>query len=159
MSERAVAALLLLLHVTQVCKWWNKCKHVAPTHTNTNTLSQCDQIGRFIGLWATFQIICQQLISPISHILRQFMSKCLIFLVKSFLGNFYRHSATFYWSHCSLALALFHSRKITHAMWYPPNSLIYCTLTLSFFLSFFCSYQYLPRYLPERWNIQSRHHL
>ena len=60
--------------------------------------------------------------------------------MKSFLGNFYRHSATFYWSHCSLALALFHSRKITHAMWYPPNSLIYCTLTLSFFLSFFLSF-------------------
>ena len=27
------------------------------------------------------------------------MSKSLIFLVKSFLGNFYRHWATFYWSH------------------------------------------------------------
>ena len=25
---------------------------------------QCDQIGRFIGLWATFQSICQQLICP-----------------------------------------------------------------------------------------------
>ena len=28
------------------------------------------------------------------------MSKSLIFLVKSFLVNFYRHLATFYWSHC-----------------------------------------------------------
>ena len=27
------------------------------------------------------------------------VSKCFIFLVKSFLGNFYRHLATFYWSH------------------------------------------------------------
>ena len=26
--------------------------------------------------------------------------KSLIFLVESFLGNFYRHLATFYWSHC-----------------------------------------------------------
>ena len=27
------------------------------------------------------------------------VSKSLIFLMKSFLGNFYRHLATFYWSH------------------------------------------------------------
>ena len=30
------------------------------------------------------------------------MSKSFIFLVKSFLGNFYRHLATFYWSHWSV---------------------------------------------------------
>ena len=28
------------------------------------------------------------------------VSKCFNFLIKSFLGNFYRHLATFYWSHC-----------------------------------------------------------
>ena len=28
------------------------------------------------------------------------VSKSFIFLVKSFWGNFYRHLATFYWSHC-----------------------------------------------------------
>ena len=28
------------------------------------------------------------------------VSKSLNFLVKSFLGNFYRHLATFYWSRC-----------------------------------------------------------
>ena len=28
------------------------------------------------------------------------VSKTLIFLVNSFLGNFDRHFATFYWSHC-----------------------------------------------------------
>ena len=28
------------------------------------------------------------------------MSKSLIFLVKSFLGNFYRNLAIFFWSHC-----------------------------------------------------------
>ena len=28
------------------------------------------------------------------------VSKSFIFLVKSFLGNFYRNLATFYWSHC-----------------------------------------------------------
>ena len=28
--------------------------------------------------------------------------KSFFFLVKSFLGKFYRHLATFYWSHCLL---------------------------------------------------------
>ena len=31
------------------------------------------------------------------------LSKSIIFLVKSFLGNFYRHLAIFFWSHCSQA--------------------------------------------------------
>ena len=63
---------------------------------------QCDQIGRFIGLEATFQSLWQQLICPNTlHSLGIFVkvSKSLIFLVKSFLGNFYRYLATFYWSH------------------------------------------------------------
>ena len=30
------------------------------------------------------------------------VSKTIIFLVKSFLGNFYRHLAIFFWSHCQL---------------------------------------------------------
>ena len=50
---------------------------------------QCDQIGRFIGLWATFHSLWQQLICPnLPHSLA-------IFLVKSFLGNCYRHLAIF----------------------------------------------------------------
>ena len=32
------------------------------------------------------------------------MSKSIIFLVKSFLGKFYRNLAIFFWSHCSLLL-------------------------------------------------------
>ena len=31
------------------------------------TTQQCDQIGQFIGLWATFQSLCQQLFC--SHLL------------------------------------------------------------------------------------------
>ena len=31
------------------------------------------------------------------------MSKSIIFLLKSFLGNFYRHLAIFFWSHCPLS--------------------------------------------------------
>ena len=64
---------------------------------------QCDQIGRFIGLSATFQSLWQQLICPNlpdSQSISVKVSKSLIFLVKSFLGKFYRHLAIFIWSHC-----------------------------------------------------------
>ena len=61
--------------------------------------SQCNQIGWFIGLWPTFQNLWQQLICPnLLHLAK--VSKSLIFLIKSFLGNFYKHLAIFYWSHC-----------------------------------------------------------
>ena len=59
---------------------------------------QCDQIGQFIGLWATF-------LKPLAAInLPKFpiflcnflqVSTFIIFLVKSFLGNFYRHLVIF----------------------------------------------------------------
>ena len=55
---------------------------------------QCDHIGRFIALWATFKSLWQKLFTQITHIFWQFLvklSKFFIFLVKSFLGNFYRH--------------------------------------------------------------------
>ena len=67
------------------------------------TYLQCDQIWWYIGLWATFQSPWQQLICPnIQYSLTIFVkvSKSSIFLVKSFLGNFYRHLVTFYSSHC-----------------------------------------------------------
>ena len=65
---------------------------------------QCGQIGRFNRLWATFRSLWQQLNCPnlpYSCAIFVKVSKSLIFLVKSFLGNFYRHLATFYWSHWS----------------------------------------------------------
>ena len=64
---------------------------------------QCDQIGRFFELWATFYGLWQQLICPnLPHSQAIFVtvSKSFIFLVKSFLSNFYRHLAIFIWSHC-----------------------------------------------------------
>ena len=64
---------------------------------------QCDQIEQFIALWATFQSRWQQLFCPNRpHCLAIFVkvSKLFSFIVKSFLGNFYRHLATIYWSHC-----------------------------------------------------------
>ena len=65
--------------------------------------NQCDQIWRFIGLWATFKSLLQQLICPnLPHSYAIFIKalKSIIFPVKSFLGNFYRHLAIFFWSHC-----------------------------------------------------------
>ena len=64
---------------------------------------QCDQIGRFIALWTIFQSLWQQLFCPNQpHFYAIFgkVSKPFIFLMKYFLGNFYRHLATFYWSLC-----------------------------------------------------------
>ena len=63
---------------------------------------QCDQIGWFNALYTTFQSLCQQLFCPnCLHYYTIFVksSKTLIFLLKSFLGNFYRHLMIFYWSH------------------------------------------------------------
>ena len=63
---------------------------------------QCDQIGQFIGIWAGFQSLWQQLNCPnLTHSLSIFVkvSKLFIFLVKPFLGNFYGHMAIFIWSH------------------------------------------------------------
>ena len=65
--------------------------------------NQCDQIWRFIGLWTTFKSFWQYLICPnLSHSYGIFVkeSKSIIFLVKSFLGKFYRHLAIFFWSRC-----------------------------------------------------------
>ena len=53
---------------------------------------QCDQIGQFIRLWATFQSLWQQLVYPnLPHSEAIFVtvSKPFIYLVKSFLGNYF----------------------------------------------------------------------
>ena len=49
-------------------------------------------------------IKCQNL--PHSYAIFVKVSKSLIFLVKSFLGNFYKHLAIFIWSHCLLVSIL-----------------------------------------------------
>ena len=58
---------------------------------------KCDQIERFIGLWATFQGLPK---SP--TFLGNFCKgvKIYNFLLEIILGNFYRHLAIFLWSHC-----------------------------------------------------------
>ena len=64
--------------------------------------SQCDQIGQFIGFWATFQSLWQQLICTKSTtFLGNFCEgvKTFNFSSEIILANFCRHLATFYWSH------------------------------------------------------------
>ena len=60
--------------------------------------NQCDFIWQFIGLWASFYSLWQQLICPnLLHAQAIFVkvTKSIIFLVKSFLGNSNRHLALF----------------------------------------------------------------
>ena len=60
------------------------------------------RFGDLLDLWQLFKAIGNNQFSPISPILRQIfvkVSKSFIFLVKPFLGDFYRHLAIFIWSH------------------------------------------------------------
>ena len=57
--------------------------------------NQCDHIGRFLLLGQAFKAGGIHYSTQIDHIVRQFLLKSIIFLVKSFLGNFYRHLAIF----------------------------------------------------------------
>ena len=67
--------------------------------------NQCDQIGWLLHFGQLFKVYGNNYLAKISHILGHFAKelKSFIFLVKSFLGNFYRHLATFNWSHCLIA--------------------------------------------------------
>ena len=63
---------------------------------------QCAQIWRFFVFWASIQSRWQQLLypnTPHCQAILAKVSKSFIFQVKSFLGNFYRHLAIFFWSH------------------------------------------------------------
>ena len=59
---------------------------------------QCGQIGQIL------KASDNNYFAQIAHIFRHFFKGVQIFefLVKTFLGNFYRHLATFYWSHWHL---------------------------------------------------------
>ena len=88
------------LDLTEQLSAW--AEQLSSTTTKVFDGQQCVQIGRFITHWATLQSRWQQLFSPnCPHCQAIFVkvSKSFIFVVKSFLGNFYSHLATFYWSH------------------------------------------------------------
>ena len=65
-------------------------------------VSSVTRLGDFLDFGLLFKAFGNNYFVQISHIVTQYfakVSKSIIFLVKSFLGNFYRHLATFYWSH------------------------------------------------------------
>ena len=62
------------------------------------------------------------------------MSKSIIFLVKSFLGNFYRHLAIFFWSHCLHVSYFFIFFCFTFLPFYSSTFDVRCQLKKSFFV-------------------------
>ena len=61
-------------------------------------------LGNLLHFGQLFKVCSNNYLAQTAHILRQIfvnVSKSFIFLVQSFLGNFYSHLATFYWSHWS----------------------------------------------------------
>ena len=93
--------------------WFWKRLHYQLSHNHCTffiSLFHCDQIERFIGLWASFQSLWQQFNLPkFPTFLGNLCKSVKIFNFSSeiILGNFYRHLATSYWSHwflCSLKM-------------------------------------------------------
>ena len=67
---------------------------------------QCDQIGQFLHFGQSFKVGGNNYFTQITHIVMRFIVKVLksfIFLVESFLGNFFKHWAIFIWSHWHLS--------------------------------------------------------
>ena len=65
--------------------------------------AKCDQIWRFLDFGQLFKAFGNNKFAQISqHSKATFVNvlKSIIFVVKSFLGHFYRHLAIFIWSHC-----------------------------------------------------------
>ena len=60
------------------------------------------RLGNLLHFGQLFKACGNNYFFQIDHIFMQFFKavKALIFLVKSFVGNFQRHLATFYWSLC-----------------------------------------------------------
>ena len=63
------------------------------------------RVGDLLHFWQLFKASDSNHFTQIAHNLGNFLkvSKSYIFLVESFLDNFYRHLATFYSSHCCRA--------------------------------------------------------
>ena len=90
--------IVILLKENHYFRWQGRSGGVASELGGNNEevydydgCSQCDQIGRFIALWATFQSLWQKLYCHNllhSQAIFVYVSKSLIFLMKSFLGNF-----------------------------------------------------------------------
>ena len=96
------------------------------------------------------------------------VSKSFIFLVKSFLYNFYRHLATFFWSHCYLRNDAFifsphkcHS-EIAHKKWTKNvisslgSSSFFKRAIPSLFFVYFCLFEQLLQFWQQI-NVKNVH--
>ena len=94
--ENSVTSLLVRLYF----QFWPFSTRIV---SNVGSL-QCDQIGRFIAPWATFQSLWQQLFCPnCPYILGNFCKGIKMFHFSSEInfGQLYRTLLTFFWSRCS----------------------------------------------------------
>ena len=80
------------------------------------TRSSATRLGDLLHFGQLFKACDKIYFAQIAYILGNFCkgSKSLIFLVKSFLGNIYRHLATFNLSHCDCVHGS--SAKIMHCL-------------------------------------------
>ena len=92
---------------------------------------QRDQIGDLLDFGQLFKALGNNKFAQISHILRQFLKgvKIYHFMVKSLLGNFYRHLAIFFWSHCSAYATLFLAINLMSKSSFVSLALFFNTLT------------------------------
>ena len=93
---------------------------------------QCDQIGRFMAIWAIFRSLWQQLFCLNRPHFRQFLESCQKILVKLFLGNFYSYLSTFHGLHCFfLCISPSHKVFLTSTHKYTKSYFYFCTLSVT----------------------------
>ena len=84
----------------------NNYQHIRTTDTLFIMIS-VTRLGDLLQFGQLFKGCGNNYFPQIAHIFRKIfvkVSKSFVFLVNTFLGNFYRHLATFYWSHWSWSL-------------------------------------------------------
>ena len=64
----------------------------------SNILNRCTDYGDTWALWPDWAIFCTL---GNNYFTQNAYTKIIHFLVKPYLGNFYRHLAIFIWSHCT----------------------------------------------------------
>ena len=103
------------------------------------------RLGDLLDFGQLFKAFGNIYFAQISHTLRQFLQRCQnlsFFLVKSVLGNFYRHLAIFFWSHCSWCIFFAKSDQLEDLIFrYMDNN-----STLGKWTCGFTMYDYLPTF-------------
>ena len=98
-------------------QWLGETEHfVHQDYPLMGTIFKLLPVWQYWAIYCTLGNISKSLTTIINcpHFKAIFVkvSKAFIFLLKSFLGNFYRHLATFYWSHWLLPPTLSAQHKI-----------------------------------------------